>query len=163
MAFGVVSPLGGNENEVSEVMAAGGKLIDNEFVELSSKREEKDDCVDEFEVDMAAEAWASPLLSSGIPLKRLKLGSTESKSSLSEASSLPSSISLRDEGPGVHRPNEDVLALGELLLEPDSPVAVVRAGPRFSGRCDPEVRRKDDPTVALAEALRLPIGMIGSE
>lgn len=163
MAFGVVSPLGGNENELSEVMAAGGKLIDNEFVELSSKREEKDDCVDEFEVDMAAEAWASPLLSSGIPLKRLKLGSTESKSSLSEASSLPSSISLRDEGPGVHRPNEDVLALGELLLEPDSPVAVVRAGPRFSGRCDPEVRRKDDPTLALAEALRLPMGMIGSE
>jgi hypothetical protein len=96
-------------------------------------------------------------------LKRPKLGSTLSKSSLSEASSLPSSISLRDEGPGVHKPNEGLLVLGELLLEPVSPAAVVRDGPRPRGRWEAEVRRIDDPKAALAELLRLPMGTMGSE
>lgn len=77
--------------------------------------------------------------------KRPKLGKTVSKSSLSEASSLPSSISLRDEERGVHKPNEGVPVLGELLLGVVSPfavffsvvaaaAAVLSLGTRFRGR-----------------------------
>jgi hypothetical protein len=50
---------------------------------------------------------------------------------------------------------------GELLLGPAPPAA--RAGVRVEGRWEPELRRIDDPRAALAEVLRLPFGMMGSE
>lgn len=52
VALGVVSPLEGNENELREEIAAGGKLIDIELFELSSKRGNEDDWVELYEVDM---------------------------------------------------------------------------------------------------------------
>jgi hypothetical protein len=179
VAFGVVSPLEGNEKDVNEENAAGGRVIVNEFVDLSSKREGKDDWIGRLEATSVDEARGPSFLFSIALSKRPKLGKTLSKSSLSETSSLPSSINLRDEERGVHRPNEGVLVLGELLRGVVSPFAVVFSvidaaaaavaaavlslGTRFKGRWEPEVRRIDDPKAALAEALRLPPGTIGSE
>jgi hypothetical protein len=177
VAFGVVSPLEGNENEVNDENAAGGKVIVNKLVDLSSKREGKDDWTGRLEATSVVEDKGSFFLFSIVLSKRPKLGKTLSKSSLSEASSLPSSINLRDEERGVHKPNEGVLPLGELLRGVVSPfaavfsvdaaaataAAVLSLGTRFRGRWEPEVRRIDDPKAALAEALRLPPGMIGSE
>jgi hypothetical protein len=119
----VVSPLEGKENELSEVNAAGGRVIVNEFVDLSSKREGRDDWMGKLEATSGAEVRGS--------------------SFLSEVSSLPSSISLRDEERGVHKPNEGVLAPGELLLGESFfavaaavsvATAVLSFGPRFRGR-----------------------------
>lgn len=96
-----------------------------------------------------------PCFFSGLgDLKLPKFGSRVSKSSSSSSSIPPSSISLSEEGPADHSPNAGTLVPGELLLDPDPPVANI--GAREGARWDPALRCIEEPNAALAELLRLP-------